>query len=112
MALDKLESIYKQYMIGWSRYNFNGSSGCIIICVDDFDKESEDQSGSNATPVSAPYSESLTLEKVEMSLGEPAVIEFAGRLANRQGKSVLVATKILSVTPFNKPAAKPKGSLG
>lgn len=100
-VLQQLDTHYRFYLIGWRRYSFNGNEGCSLVCVSDFDDQNSDQSGSNVTPVSAPFGDAHKLESVAMSLGEPAVIEFYGRLVNRQGNSVLQATEILKVTPVN-----------
>ena len=106
MALASLDTLYRFYIIGWSRYNFNGQEGGTLICIDDFEENNKDQSGSNATPVSAPYTEFPKMEVGKMSLSDPWVIEFYGRLANRQGKSVLVATEVLRLyDPKQKPSA-------
>ena len=110
MALATLDTHYKYYIIGWRRYSFNGNEGCSLVCVNDFDVNNSDQSGSNVTPVSAPFGDAHKLEAVGMFLGEPAIIEFYGLLVNRQGNSVLVATEILKITPTTDPKgqAKPK----
>ncbi len=99
MALQELNTIYRYYIIGWSRYSFNGNEGLRMICCEDYPEQNDDQAGTNAMPVTGPYKQAHLFQGVPMSLGDPAVVEFEGNLVNRQGSPVLIATNVLKVTP-------------
>ncbi len=99
MALQQLNTVYRYYIIGWSRYSFNGNEGLRMICCEDYPTQNDDQGGTNAMPVTGPYNQAHLFQCVRMNLGEPAVVEFEGNLVNRGGAPVLLATNVLKVTP-------------
>lgn len=98
MAL--IKNTVKFYVIGHTRYKYNGREGFYLQCVEDY-PVSDDSFGSSVQSAATPYSESDKLKGVPMGLFNPAIVEFVPATVNRGGNTVLIAEEVISITPYS-----------
>jgi hypothetical protein len=91
----------KYYIIGHSKYSFDGNEGLRMNCIDDYDLADKDNGGSFVSSINAPYEDASKLQAVEMSLFKPAIVEFDGKTVRRGNNTVLIASAVVSVTPYD-----------
>ena len=95
-----INNTLRYYIIGHSKYSFDGNEGLRMNCIDEYEAGDKDNSGAFLSSINAPYDDAAKLNSVEMSFFKPAIVEFEGKTVKRGNNTVLTAGKIISVASY------------